>query len=200
MVCRVFKKRLPTVRRMGEHDSPIWYDDQVSFMPDLDSPKQNPNPNYLPNNYQHHPHNSYNACKKELDFSYQNPPDHHSHFFQLPLLGSPNKLLQTNPMAAFGQQEQSQQAHNQNLNYYGDQAVVDQVTDWRVLDKFVASQLSQEEAPPKENDNSNINAENCFFQMSSDLELMNKQDDDQIGAENTTSTSNSSCHHMDLWK
>lgn len=190
VVCRVFKKRLPTVRRMGEHDSPIWYDDQVSFIPDLESPKENPNPNYLPN--YHHPHNSY-ACKKEMDFSYQNPP-HHGHFFQLPLLDGPKLLLQTNPMAAFGQQEQIQQAHNQNLNYYGDQAV-DQVTDWRVLDKFVASQLSQEEAP-KENDNSN-NAENCFFQTSSDHELINKQD--QMGPENAASTSNSSCQ-MDLWK
>lgn len=172
---------------MGEHDSPIWYDDQVSFMPDLESPKENPNPNYLPN--YHHPHNSY-ACKKEMDFSYQNPP-HHGHFFQLPLLDGPKLLLQTNPMAAFGQQEQIQQAHNQNLNYYGDQAV-DQVTDWRVLDKFVASQLSQEEAP-KENDN----AENCFFQTSSDHELINKQD--QMALENAASTSNSSCQ-MDLWK
>lgn len=189
----MFKKRLPTMRRLGEQDSPIWYDDQGSFMPDLDSPKQNPNPNYVPS--YHNQHHSPYPCKKELDFPYQNLP-HHGNFFQLPLLDSP-KLLQTSPMSAFGQQEQIQQVHSQNLNYYSDQAA-DQVTDWRVLDKFVASQLSQEEVAPKENNHYTNNADNCMFQTSSDHRLINQED--QMGSENAASTSNSSCHQMDLWK
>ncbi|KAL2540080.1 NAC domain-containing protein 7 [Abeliophyllum distichum] len=33
VVCRVFKKRIASMHKVSEHDSPIWYDDQVSFMP-----------------------------------------------------------------------------------------------------------------------------------------------------------------------
>lgn len=141
---------------MSEHGSPCWYEDQASFMEDFDSPKQNSQPNMA---Y----HLSY-ACKKELDLQYQFP---HEHFLQLPLLESP-KLLQTpgnvncNPMAAYTfqsssliQEEHIQQPHEQSLHpMYGrenTEPAADQVTDWRVLDKFVASQLSQDDIPQENN-------------------------------------------------
>ncbi|XP_059666961.1 NAC domain-containing protein 7-like [Cornus florida] len=148
VVCRVFKKRLTSMQKMSEHESPIWYDDQVSFMPDLDSPKQASqcNPNY---------HYSY-SCKKEIDLQYEMP---HEHFNQLQTAPSES----CNSVAAYGldinngssfrsssfvQEEHVQQNNHQNLHFiYGDNNNIeqtgldDQVTDWRVLDKFVASQM-----------------------------------------------------------
>lgn len=205
VVCRVFKKRITTMRKVSEHESPCWYEDQVSFMQDLDSPK----PNSQHSNLAYHiPY----GCKKELDhhLQYQVP---HEHFLQLPLLESP-KLMQTaanvngNPMTAYGldmnhastlQQSSSltQEEHmQQNLQFFGrDQnyeQAVDQVTDWRVLDKFVASQLSQEDSIAANNNvfRGNEQTNNVLVRQ-----LMNKQ---EMAPENA-STSTSSCQ-IDLWK
>ncbi|KAL5810926.1 hypothetical protein ACOSQ4_027494 [Xanthoceras sorbifolium] len=209
VVCRVFKKRITTMRRVSEHESPCWYDDQVSFMQDLDSPKQNSQPNL---GY----HLSY-VCKKELDLQYQLP---HDQFLQLPLLESP-KLLQTTPnlncnsmAAAYGLdinhattlQSSSHTQEEQNLHsIFGrdnnNEPAVDPVTDWRVLDKFVASQLSQEDVS-KENNYSDA-PNNTVFQENHEQtnmldvrQLINKQE--MLPADNA-STSTSSCQ-IDLWK
>ncbi|KAK4480609.1 hypothetical protein RD792_013687 [Penstemon davidsonii] len=115
-------------------------------MPDMESPKQN-----LP---YHFPYTS--NCKKEINLQYG---IQHDHFLQLPLLESP-PMIQSSPMNSYGPglnmnpQSSSDQIH-QNLDSLmfrnnSDQCG-DHVTDWRVLDKFVASQLSQEEIS-KEND------------------------------------------------
>ncbi|KAB2038189.1 hypothetical protein ES319_D03G128800v1 [Gossypium barbadense] len=139
VVCRVFKKRITAMRKVGEHESSCWYDDQVSFIPDLDSPNQTS----LSNNAYHHlPY----SCKKELDLQYQVP---HDHYLQS------RDPLSCNPMAAFGQcssftqAHHIQQTHHQHLNAlfgnHSNEQAVDQATDWRLLDTLVASQLSQEE-------------------------------------------------------
>ncbi|KAG6422599.1 hypothetical protein SASPL_119177 [Salvia splendens] len=120
VVCRVFKKRIATTQKMSEHDSPMWYDDHVSFM---ESPKQ-------------HSYNPNLPYKKEMSFPYG--PDH---FLQLPLLESP-KVLQPPPS---------------NPDYF-------HVTDWRVLDKFVASQLSHEDVP-KENEGGELNSSSSCCQI-----------------------------------
>ncbi|RDX70585.1 NAC domain-containing protein 7, partial [Mucuna pruriens] len=199
VVCRVFKKRVTTMRKVNEQDS--WYDDQVSFMQDLDSPKQTSQSNLV---YQL-PY----PCKKELDLSYQLPRDH---FLQLPLLESP-KLLQSasamtpNPMAAYvldvnhstsllpSTLIQEEHVGHQNFQAtYGNNNFNDQVTDWRVLDKFVASQLSQDAS--KDNtvnifhgtDNGNCNVQ---FRHLDKQEIVMPQEN--------ASTSNSSCP-IDLWK
>lgn len=218
------------MRKMSEHESPIWYEDQVSFMPDMDSPKQQQQQQQyshsnLNNTYHYHP--NYNNCKKEMDFHYQIPQDHHF-LQQLPLLESP-KLLQSAPSsvvpnsmpAAFGlnmnhgsslqpsllqvQQEhilhQSQDHHHplHNSVYSSDMSNDqggDQVaTDWRVLDKFVASQLSQEELS-KENDYTNANNN---FRGSDDSNMMIKDSEKQEMATENVSTSSSSCQ-IDMWK
>ncbi|XP_070681023.1 NAC domain-containing protein 7-like isoform X2 [Malus domestica] len=143
VVCRVFKKKIASMRiKMSENESPCWYDDQVSFMPELDSPGHNSssmNMNMVP--YHHLPNY---PCKKELDhLPFQVPQEH---FFQLPLLGSP-KLVQSSSATASSDQDQ-----NFHGVVYGNssnddhQRAVDQLTDWRALDKFVASQLSQDDA------------------------------------------------------
>ncbi|XVF49347.1 hypothetical protein PTKIN_Ptkin04bG0004400 [Pterospermum kingtungense] len=220
VVCRVFKKRITQMRKMSEHESPCWYDDQVSFIPDLDSPKQTSQSNMA----YHLPY----SCKKELDLQYQVP---HEHYLQLPLLESP-KLLQTpagavscNSMAAFGldmnnastalqsssltQEENIQQTHDQqhplhalygNISNNHEQAVDQAVTDWRVLDKFVASQLSQEEVAKENNYSSSASASNVFHSSDQQTNLLirhlNKQD---MVPGNNAPTSTSICQ-IDLWK
>ncbi|KAK4385109.1 NAC domain-containing protein 7 [Sesamum angolense] len=196
-------KRIASIRRLSEHGSPVWYDDHVSFMPEMDSPKQHSHPS-LPYNYP-----NYTSCKKEMDLQYGIPPDH---FLQLPLLESPKMLqpqtsmscnplptsygpagLNLNPGSNFLSQDIHQTIdHNFHSMFRNssDQQSGDQVTDWRVLDKFVASQLSQEETSKGNdafpgNDESNLIARN----------LINKQ---EMAPENA-STSSSSCQ-IDLWK
>lgn len=135
---------------MSEHGSPCWYDDQSPFMLELDSPSQSSNPTNLAS-YHHLPY----ACKKELDHHYQLPQEH---FIQLPLLENTKLLLKpfgldVNQSTAL-QSSSSLLTQEHNLhsllgngsNNHGLEAA-NQVTDWRVLDKFVASQLSQEDAP-----------------------------------------------------
>ncbi|KAB5532352.1 hypothetical protein DKX38_019022 [Salix brachista] len=210
VVCRVFKKRLPTMRKVSEHESVCWYDDQVAFLHDLDSPKQNSQPDL---GFQF-PY----PCKKEIDLQYQIP---HDHFLQLPLLQSP-KLLQSAPTitcnsinAGYGldinqartiqsstltQEDHIQHANGQSFpSIYGNNNIneqaVDQVTDWRVLDKFVASQLSQDDVVKE---NSHQNASSHIFNTSSVhlVRHLNKQD---TSVPENASTSTSSCQ-IDLWK
>lgn len=204
VVCRVFKKRVTTtIRKMSEHDSPCWYEDQVSFMQDMDSPNQTSQSNLI---YQQLP--SY-SCKKELDnFPFQNMS--RDNYLNLPLLESP-KLVQSssnitsNPMVTtydtidhsnsmlpssmLLQEEQVIQSGNQQNFHamYGNNSNVeqgmvdDQVTDWRVLDKFVASQLSQEDA-------SKVNNNNIFH---GNIEFRNLEKQEMVPHENA-STSNTS--------
>ncbi|XVF11180.1 hypothetical protein REPUB_Repub08aG0003900 [Reevesia pubescens] len=189
------------MRKVSEHESPCWYDDQVSFIPDLDLPKQTSHSNLA----YHLPY----SCKKELDLQYQVP---HEHYLQLPLLESP-KLLQTtganvscNSMAAFGldmKNNSTLQTHDhQHLNaLYGNSSneqAVDQVTDWRVLDKFVASQLSQEEVSQEYNNNSSASAHNLLHSSEQTNLLIRHLNKQEMVPENA-STSTSSCQ-IDLWK
>ncbi|XP_015877921.1 NAC domain-containing protein 7 isoform X1 [Ziziphus jujuba] len=204
VVCRVFKKRITAMRKVSEHESPIWYDEQVSFMPDLESPKQNSNHSNLSSYHIPYP------CKKELDLPYQVP--HHEHFLQLPLLESP-KLLQSTPTAAMASNsiaaytldinhaatlQSSSLAHEQNFRgaVYGNSSVVDQLTDWRVLDKFVASQLSQGEVS-KENGYSN--APNNMFHGPGNTNVVVRHLEKQEMVPEHASISSSSCQ-IELWK
>lgn len=190
---------------MSEHESPIWYDDQVSFMPDMDSPKQPPNMTTY-----HYPNYS---CKKEQDFQYQIPPDH---FLQLPLLESP-KLLQAPPMtmascnsmpiyglnmnhAKHLQSSSSVLTQEQNAGHPTyDQAVDQSVTDWRVLDKFVASQLSHEDVLKQNHDYSNEAANVFHSDDHSNIVLIRNLNKQEMASDQNASTSTSSCQ-IDLWK
>ncbi|MCD7467012.1 hypothetical protein HAX54_004183 [Datura stramonium] len=184
VVCRVFKKRMGSTRKESEQEL---YDnnDQVSFMPDnMDSPKQ-----------QH-------LCKKEeldnLHYQIPQPPPPHQQFLQLPLLESPNNkflLPCTSISVLFGvnvnngssnlQHSSSSVLTREHDHPTYNERVADQVTDWRVLDKFVASQLSQEEVS-KENDHYS----NTLHAAATDL---NKQ-------EITLAENNSTASSIDLWK
>ena len=236
VVCRVFKKKIATssMRRVSEHESPCWYDDQVSFMPELESPKHNSTTNVVVSsnlaNYQLLP---YPNCKKEqLDhhhhhhLPYQLLP--HEHF--LPLLESPKVLLQSaaastssslvlNHNAAALQSsislrssqedhdQRMQQSHDDHQNFhalvYGNNNSTttttttndhqqpagmddhDQLTDWRVLDKFVASQLSNEDHHHV------ISKENVIVRHWEKQEMVPDQN---------ASTSTSASCQIELWK
>ncbi|CAI9092059.1 OLC1v1027206C1 [Oldenlandia corymbosa var. corymbosa] len=179
VVCRVFKKRIATMRKVSEHESPIWYDDHVSFMADMDSPKQ-PSLSNLACQYPY-------PCKKEINnnMHYQIPP--HDHFLQLPFLenaANPNKLQLpaqpgTSSVSGYGQlgmvnginlQSSSSMLSSVQQEHYlmnNGQSTLDQVTtDWRVLDKFVASQLMSQEEVSKESEYSNTT--NTFTTTTSD--------------------------------
>ncbi|XP_065622219.1 NAC domain-containing protein 7 [Quercus suber] len=211
VVCRVFKKRIATVRKVSEQGSPCWYDDQVSFMPDLDSPKHNSQSNLM---YQ------LPYCKKELDLVPYHAP--HDHFLQLPLLESP-KLLQSAPTissnslapyvidinhattlqsSSLSQEEQIQhQPHEQNFyvayanNNCNGQAV-DQVTDWRVLDKFVASQLSHEDASKQNGYSTGTN--NIYHTTNSTNVFVRRMDKQEMVPESVSMSSSSG--QIELWK
>lgn len=180
-VCRVFKKKLATtMRREGEHESLCWYnDDQVSnFMPDFDSPRRFPNP-YSATAY-HNPHLAYTN-------NMQQPPN--DAFLQLPQLESP-KVPQSYG-SNLNQMVLPNSIYNTNNNY--DHQAVDQVTDWRVLDKFVASQLSQEDGCSK----METSAVACSSSPASEqmnLQLQNDFKSQEMASELASSS------QVDLWK
>lgn len=74
---------------------------------------------------------------------------------------------------------------------------VDPVTDWRVLDKFVASQLSQDDLP-KEN-NSYSNATNNIFHSSDQANMVAKHLSKQETAPENASTSTPGSQ-IEIWK
>ncbi|CAI9288807.1 unnamed protein product [Lactuca saligna] len=185
VVCRVFKKRITSVRRMDEHDSLGWFDDQVSFMPNFESPKRISHP-YTSNStsYNHHQF----PAKSELDQLHYNLPQDHS-FLQLPQLESP-KIQHSAVSTSF---HPSTQQLNINLLYgnnIGEQDL--QLTDWRVLDKFVASQLSNEQDP------SNIPPPSSL-QMTQHMNMLLSDSKSDEMASECASISTSTCQ-VDLWK
>lgn len=211
VVCRVFKKRMTTMQKMGEqYDQSHWYDDQVSFMQDLESPNRTSHP------YNASYHNHHHPCKPELEMQYNNNIPHHLHdsFLQLPQLESPKfthssaTTLQFPPLNTqqhhqnqmqMQMQMQMQYLHQQSLQHYDHQAVVesDQVTDWRVLDKFVASQLSHDDQQDVSKEASFSNA--SILHVAEQITLLaNGSKKAQVSDEHA-STSTSSCQ-MELWK
>ncbi|KAI3822279.1 hypothetical protein L1987_09868 [Smallanthus sonchifolius] len=181
VVCRVFKKRLTTVRRMDERDSLCWFDDQVSFMPNFESPRRVTHPYTSNSSYQHQ-----FPVKPELyQFHYNLPQD--PSFLQLPELESPK--IQHPPAANI---QPTTQQLNINLLYGNNSDQQDlQVTDWRVLDKFVASQLS--------NDQESSNPPPSSFHMAEHVNLLLSESKSDEMASECASISTSTCQ-VDHWK
>ncbi|KAE8732336.1 putative CBL-interacting serine/threonine-protein kinase [Hibiscus syriacus] len=175
VICRVFKKRMTTVRKMGEHDeSSCWYDGHVSVMQELDSPRRIPLPNA--SYYHHYP------WKQELKLQYSLP---HDPFLHPLLLDNPSvqqsapcnydgKTGSTLQSSTLTQEDHMHPTHQQNLSspyYNATEQAMHRVTDWRVLDKFVASQLSHEDAS-KENNYCNAATS---FHMAEQMELLSNE-------------------------
>ncbi|KAJ8511745.1 hypothetical protein OPV22_002179 [Ensete ventricosum] len=152
VVCRVFKKRMTAtpIGRASGHDAACWYDDHASLVPEVDSPRQAG-----------------------------------ARFLHLPQLESPKLPLYVGHAAALDPTAITQD----DLMQYSDKRLqvfsatdhsVEQVTDWRVLDRFVASQLSHD----------GVCKELLHCSTSEKLE---------VNAERA-STSNSSGAQIELWK
>ncbi|XP_010546376.1 PREDICTED: NAC domain-containing protein 7-like isoform X2 [Tarenaya hassleriana] len=195
VVCRVFKKRLAAVRKMGDYEiSPThWYDDQLSFMAsDLET--NSPTRRILPSHHQLQPpyglvnaaaynlHNPNLQCKQELELQ-----QHYNHLPSNLTHGEEQMMHQGS--SSFG---------SLYMNNGTEQAVVDQVTDWRVLDKFVASQLSNEEASASAQTNAKdlrVDDEEMNL-LESETKRVSEMGQEYAAAAASTS---SSCQ-IDLWK
>ncbi|KAK8341907.1 hypothetical protein V6Z12_A08G196100 [Gossypium hirsutum] len=167
VVCRVFKKRMTTVRKMGEYGSSCWYDGQL---PQLENP-----------NVQQYSAASLSCNLVVPDGNYD---------------GKTGSTLQSSTLT---QEEHMHPTHQQSLKSFYDsttEQAVDQVTDWRVLDKFVASQLSHEEASKE---NNYCNADTSFYVAEQMNLASNESKRPEIAHQEFASTSTSSCQ-IDLWK
>ncbi|KAH0448520.1 hypothetical protein IEQ34_022320 [Dendrobium chrysotoxum] len=165
VVCRVFKKKATSTETLINHDSSSyhWYDENLPFIPQFDSTKkltsQHSEISHLPSPY-------FN-CKPDHELiSHHHLPQDHT-FLNLPHLESPK-------FPHFINHETLQ--NNQQLQI---------VTDWRVFDKFVASQLSQED----------VSKESDFCNAGKVFEVADKE----IAVAECASTSTSS-EQIDLWK
>ncbi|KAJ1692904.1 hypothetical protein LUZ63_009602 [Rhynchospora breviuscula] len=198
VVCRVFKKRAPTSRKDADHESPCWYDEDVSFMQGLNSPMKMMIPHRGMPVFD--PQLQF-PFKRELKLNYNHVPNHDI-LQQMTQLESPNKIPNlvihgnTLVQVPFLVSQDNEADNNQgdrsvqialdfNKNDISDEQSAEQVTDWRVLDKFVASQLSHDVS--KEQD---YNAESADV-----LQVSEKQE--AVG--DYASTSTSSCQ-VDMWK
>ncbi|KAK1305529.1 NAC domain-containing protein 7 [Acorus calamus] len=200
VVCRVFKKRIAAIRKVSEHDSPCWYDDhQLHFISHIDSPH-----NVMPHpSSSDSPYSSSYSCKQELDinrhYHHQIP---HDPYLQLPQLESPKPPNSSYTLDINHHHHGMSSVRSSSLmlgeaqlisTTYPHEQGVDQVTDWRVLDKFVASQLSHE-------DGSGDEPNNLAFSISSNnVNLLIEQSDKQESVADYASSSTFS-DHINLWK
>lgn len=214
VVCRVFKKRTTMMRNTTEHESPCWYDDQVSLMPDMDSPKRT---SQSINMLQYAPY----TFKKELHhhLPLQIPHDHLIHF-PIPILDNSKLELLSSPQGTSNNnnaliplydtpdninhgngtlQQLIHDNHNNGPTVLDDRGLAsDQVTDWRVLDKFVASQLSQEDVP-KGNNNNYSSSTNVIVSEIFPTPILSDHSNKEESMPDNASTSTSSSQ-IDGWK
>ncbi|KAK4260443.1 hypothetical protein QN277_003556 [Acacia crassicarpa] len=193
VVCRVFKKRMTTMRKVGEYESPCWYDEAASFMQDLDpSPRRN------------HISPPYYACKQEFEFNYNNINNlSHDAFLQLPQLESPNKLpastIFTNG-TTFGRNRNTTTATT--TSFYDQPVVVDDdqmLTDWRVFDKFVASQLSQDHHHQQHASSNETNADVVAANVNTEQVTMMENQSSELEQEYASASITTTCN-IELWK
>ncbi|KAK1261855.1 NAC domain-containing protein 7 [Acorus gramineus] len=138
VVCRAFKKRTTSIQARNNYEG-IW-DSRYSY----DEPN-NVNTLFDPvNHLRRHPCNL--ECKQETEFL-----EKISHFNQLPQLQSPSMPLIRRPSTISVSLDKEEEEEEvvitgvSNAKNKMNNNVVENVTDWRDLDKFVASQLSHGE-------------------------------------------------------
>ncbi|KAI9076675.1 hypothetical protein K1719_041440 [Acacia pycnantha] len=209
VVCRVFKKKMTSVRRMEEYESACWFEDQVSLMQELESAKPISQP-YASNYHQHHQY--YVPCKQELHQLRYNVTLPHEVFLQLPQLESPKvpyssaaASLSCNNSTVPAYAYDSSNNNNNGSSLHSPNSLTQEeniacgnndhqvTTDWRVLDKFVATQLSshhQQADASKEV----IHVDEPITIQANDRQLKRPE----IGQQEYASTSTSSCQ-IDLW-
>ncbi|XP_010933936.3 NAC domain-containing protein 37 [Elaeis guineensis] len=144
VVCRAFKKRpaCPTRSVVDVWDSNYGYDDPSRVRSSIVNPME-----YL----QMQPKSL--LCKQETELDHLNLL-HSNQLFQLPQLESPSLPLVKQPSLLSIATENEDEEQTRSCN------AIDKVTDWRALDKFVASQLSQEDRFSAERVVSDFGADN----------------------------------------
>lgn len=139
VVCRAFKKRTTSGQTKGIEawDSSYFYDEPSgasSVVDPLDYITRQPQNNYLSQNF---------MCKQEIEAenlnNFLNTTDP---FAQLPQLESPSMPQLKKPSAVT---LVSENAEDDEQTLRGCSSSSKKVTDWRALDKFVASQLSHDQ-------------------------------------------------------
>ncbi|CAK7334337.1 unnamed protein product, partial [Dovyalis caffra] len=164
VVCRAFKKRTTGQNKSIEGwDSSYFYEESsgVSSVVDpIDYITRQPQ-NFLAQNF---------LCKQEIEgdsLSFM----HSESFVQLPQLESPSLPLIKRPSSSISLISENDNSNNeeedQNRISSNNNNTTQKVTDWRALDKFVASQLSQEERYDGDGVSSFVGAEN-----NSDMSLL----------------------------
>ncbi|XP_052195238.1 NAC domain-containing protein 37-like isoform X2 [Diospyros lotus] len=138
VVCRAFKKRTTGQSKSIEGwDSAYFYDEPSGVSSVVDPldfiTKQQQQQNFLAQNF---------ICKQELEAA-----ESLNHFVQLPQLESPSQLpLLKRPSSSISLiSEHNDDYHQQPRGCNNNNGSKKVTTDWRDLDKFVASQLSQED-------------------------------------------------------
>lgn len=134
VVCRAFKKRTTGQTKSAEGwDSSYFYDEPsgVSSVVDPIEYISRQPPSLLAQNF---------LCKQELEgdnLSFM----HSDQYLQLPQLESPSLPTLKRPSSiSLTSENNEEEEHNKGNNNSNKK-----VTDWRALDKFVASQLSQDQ-------------------------------------------------------
>ncbi|KAK9129593.1 hypothetical protein Sjap_010080 [Stephania japonica] len=164
VVCRAFKKRATSTSQTRTNegwDSSYFYDEPSGTMSSIvDAPINYIHRQHDQHNYHHHQQQQQQQhrflCKQEFEaaqvenFNFLHSTDHQ--FVQLPQLESPSLPLLKRPNSLLSvvldnnsnnnDEDEEQIIRRRNNNNYNN---AEKVTDWRALDKFVASQLSQEE-------------------------------------------------------
>ncbi|KAI9081278.1 hypothetical protein K1719_036778 [Acacia pycnantha] len=136
VVCRAFKKKTNgQTKAMDRWDSSYLLEEASGVDPIELIARQ-------PNHHHHHHHQSYNVtrnnytCKQEIEVDTLIHSSDPLFIQQLPQLESPSLVLTKWPSSS----------DNKNSNEEDDPTTKKVTTDWRALDKFVASQLSQEDS------------------------------------------------------
>ncbi|XP_028762712.1 NAC domain-containing protein 7-like [Neltuma alba] len=203
VVCRVFKKKMTSVRRVGEYESPCWFEDQVSLMQELESARPISQP--YASNYHHHQY--YVPCKQELQLQY-NVTHPHEVFLQLPQLESPRVPYSAASLSCNSTFPYAYDSNNNGSSLQSPNSLTqeehtpcgtnDQVTDWRVLDKFVASQLSSHQQDASKEASYSNNAAVLRVDGPITIQANDQPKRPEIAQQEYASTSNSSCQ-IDLW-
>ncbi|KAG7658225.1 unnamed protein product [Arabidopsis thaliana] len=171
-------------------------------------------------------------CKQELELHYNQmvqhqQQNHHlreSMFLQLPQLESPTSncnsdnnnnntrnISNLQKSSNISHEEQLQQGNQSFSSLYYDQGVEQMTTDWRVLDKFVASQLSNDEeaaavvSSSSHQNNVKIDTRNTGYHVIDEGINLPENDSERVvemGEEysNAHAASTSSSCQIDLWK
>ncbi|CAL5366263.1 unnamed protein product [Camellia sinensis] len=146
VVCRAFKKRATAqTKNMEAWDSTYFYDEPsvVSSVVDpidyVARQPQNHNQNFFAQSF---------LCKQELEAENNLNFMQSDQFIQLPQLESPSMPLIKRPSSSISLISENNDEDDQTRVYddnNNNNNKNKKVTDWRALDKFVASQLSQED-------------------------------------------------------